>query len=234
MKKILILAPILSEWSNVDIITESLQFLVPYYELNIIDPLVNVTMNTTEKVFFEYWEEKIRIYVTEYDAFFGFSLGGVILQKFFPIFEVENKAVVLFSVPSFVDILLANRLNSIIKLIEKDELSKAIMQINRYVFYPKYVDQHEIKLKNPKETSVRLLKGFRFIIDIDSRPVLKSTKLKYLHLIGEKSQLVNYDNVYVPLSCQLILVPQSGMRVLENNQMYCVDPIIELLEEKLT
>jgi hypothetical protein len=79
---------------------------------------------------------------------------------------------------------------------------------------------HHIELANSEVAVLRLLLGLQFILKTDFRPILQMTKLNYLHFVGEESQLVNHNNVHVSSSCQLVQVPQAGMRVLQDNLMH--------------
>jgi len=119
MKKIVIIAPALAQWSEVQGISDSLYFLKNEYQLTFVDPLKGITNEINSSQFFTEWKTKIKFQCSDCDVFFGFSLGGVILQKCISIFERENKPLVFFSVPSFCDQLLYERLDSVINLIKE-------------------------------------------------------------------------------------------------------------------
>jgi hypothetical protein len=134
MKKLLIIGPILSEWSEINFIKKTLQFLIPQYELDFLDPLINLTVQTERKNFFAEWYSRIELILSKYDAFFGFSLGGVIIQQCLPLFERQNKPVLFFSVPSFSDKMLSTRLREIINLIRQAKITEAINRKKLYVY----------------------------------------------------------------------------------------------------
>jgi hypothetical protein len=233
MKKILVIAPILAEWSESRFIEDSLSFLKPFYKLDLIDPLNGLDSSITIEKFFEDWRKKIDALILEYDGFVGFSFGGSILQNSFDLLEKGKKALVLLSTPTFADPLIFERLNTVINLIENDSVASGIKQLNEYVFYPHEIPNYTDELSNNPQTSLRLTKGFKLILGIDSRYTLNKTNLSYLHLIGEKSQLVNINNITVSPSCQLHIVPNAGMRVLQNNLNYCSTLILKFLEGQL-
>jgi len=230
MKKILVIGPALAEWSEIKAIEASLQFLVPQYSIDFIDPLEEVNADTHRKDFFAGWHDKLQTLIPGYHAIFGFSLGGVILQHCLDLVEQENKPLVFISVPSFSDDLLSKRLDQVIRLIKENLMAVALHELNRYVFYPYEAPQH-FNLNHPERAALRLSRGLQFVLEADSRPMLQKTRVTYLHLIGENSQLVNSGNVITSPNSQLVIIPRSGMRVLQNNLTDCMPPMIKFLEE---
>lgn len=230
MKKILVMGPAMAEWSEIQAIKSSLQFLTPHYELDFVDPLSDINENVNQKEFFDRWRHKLENQISNYDILCGFSLGGVILQQCLDLFEQNSKPLIFFSVPSFSDDLLTERLNHVIQLIKDKLLNNALHTLNRYVFYP-HEAPLDIALNNANQAALRLSKGLQFVLDTDARPVLQKTSVKYLHLIGEKSQLVNRDNVLIPSQCQLAVIPRAGMRILQNSPADCIPLITKFLEE---
>lgn len=233
MKKILVIGPILAEWSEITAIAETLAFLNSCYILDFIDPLGNLTHDIEHEHFFAQWQDQLTGLIHHYDAFIGFSLGGVVLQQCFFHLEKENKPVILFSAPSFCDKFLFDKLTGVKKLIEAKSLIDALKHMNQLVFYPNNPPQIEEKLAEPMHSAFRLSRGLQFVLETDSRPILEKTTLNYLHFVGEKSQLVNQNNVITPGKGELLVVPDSGMRVLKDNSTYCIDPTLKFLERKL-
>ena len=184
---------------------------------------------TNQVQFFAEWHSKIKSSLPHYDAFFGFSLGGVVLQQCFDLFKNAHKPLILFSVPSFSDGLLSERLDHVINLIKENSVIAAIHELNLYVFHPHSAPKH-MAIQDIAQAASRLLHGLQFVRDTDSRHALKKFAVSYLHLIGEESLLVNSNNVEPPVSGELIMVPKSGMRILQNNVSYCMVPIIKFLE----
>ncbi|TAK75002.1 MAG: hypothetical protein EPO11_06130 [Gammaproteobacteria bacterium] len=222
MKKIVVFGPVLPQWSDIQFIANTLQFLRPHYEIDFIDPLESLTT----------WQKKMGLLLDQYDVFLGFSLGGVILQQSFSQFENRDKSLILFSVPSFIDTLLQERLSTVIDLAEKKQVNEAIHCLNRYVSYPNQPSLQEEYLLNETLASLRLSQGLRFVLETDSRSILQNTPLPHLHFIGEKSQLVNKNNVISPKTGQLMIVPHAGMRVLQDNLSYCMPLMTHYLEGK--
>jgi len=231
MKKVLIIGPVLAEWVEIQGILNTLHFLDKEYKIEIIDPLSNITAEMNENVFFSQWRVKLKPLIAEYHAFLGFSLGGTILQTVFDYFENTKKPVVLFSVPSFADALLRDRLGTIIRLIKEKSVEAAIAAKNQLVFYPAVPPEYKKIVSNPINAAFRLSFGLRCVLAMDSRSLM-TKNVNYLHFIGEKSQLVNRHNVMTSSPTQLIEVPMAGMRVLTDNPEYCQMPLIQFLEEK--
>lgn len=234
MKKILVIGPALAQWSEIERISESLNFLNCQYAVDYIDPLETLTKDTKRIDFFNSWEIKIKLLLDNYDAFFGLSLGGVILQKNFNLFKQRNKSLVLFSVPSFSDAPLLKKLDSVINLIREKSVIDGINELSRFVFYPFAIPKCSILNDcDLDQAALRLSYGLQFVKETDSRLALKETSINYLHLIGQESLLVNNKNVVAFSGCQLEIVPRAGMRVLQNNLDYCIAKITEYFKKNL-
>lgn len=223
-KKLAILAPILPVWSEIKHFAENLMFLQDQYKMDFIDPLQHITHETTQKEYIVDWQKRIENLLKQYDLFFGFSLGGVLLQMCFALFAKQEKKIVLFSTPSYVDQLFYTRLNTIVELIKENLISRALTELNQQVFHPYHRPSDEIPI-DTNLVSLRLSFGLKFILGIDSRDLLEHTAIKYLHLIGAESWLVNEHNVFKSKNCQLISVPRAGMRVLQDNLPFCAKAI---------
>ena len=224
-KKILVIGPVLAAWAEIRVIEQSLGFIP--HTLIFIDPLEDFSSDENRVDFYNKWREKLTVLQPEYDAFIGFSLGGVILQENLDL--LTDKAVLLFSSPTFIDETLSNRLNAVIKLAREKSVFDAIREKNRYVFSPYPVPDYVINLTNDKIAADRLATGLEYVLGVDSRTKLQQTPTKVMHLIGEQSQLVNRDNVVAINNGGLVVVPNAGMRVLQNNPSYCVDAILPFL-----
>lgn len=226
-KKILVLCPILPEWSEAKVIADSLAFLGSKYQLELVDPLAGLERNTSFDDLVSFYKKKISDNVGDYYAFVGFSFGGVVLQKCFDILEKHNKKALLFSTPSFTDQSIADRLSSVVELIVSDSVTAAINELNRYVYYPKEPIAMKLNIKDEKLAALRMSLGFQFIIQADSRDILKRTNVSYLHFIGEKSMLVNQDNVVTANFGKLFVVKNAGMRILQSDADFCKAPIMQ-------
>ena len=228
-KRILMISPILPEYSAFEAMVLPLGFLKSEYELCCIDALLPLTENMTVTEYYHYWKTWLVQFAAHYDVLMGFSLGGVVLQQSFELLEVMNKPVILFSTPSFSDPLLLNRLGEVRRLVESQQLHKAVATLNDYVAYP---DRCVCKIafcEDEKQISLRLSKGLSFVSAVDSRQILRTSKNNTLHIVGDKSQLVNHGNVVKSEYGKLEFVPNAGMRVLQNNLGFCQRKILEYL-----
>ena len=231
-KKVFVLAPILPDWNHVNLIEKVVNLLLGSEEniLNIIDPLS--CLENDAKIFYPWWLRKLEKEINNYDVFLGFSFGGVILQQCFSLFENINRKIILFSTPSFINFALYQKLNKIIQLIKLGLVEDALALHDKWVFSPNAVPY---QIKEPVSSAAveniisRVLHGLNLILKTDSREKLKNTSIQYTHLIGEKSVLVNHQNVVVSTHGKLIIVPNAGMRVLQDNFPYCQQILREIL-----
>lgn len=149
----------------------------------------------------------------KYDCIIGFSFGGVILQYILNI--ISNEKIILISSPTIMSGELQSKLLSLKNLLVKNQILKALQELQQYVSLNShivtntcYTQQDLIIVKD------RMLKGFNMILDMEENSVLG---LKYIiSIVGEKSNLVTIEDICLPPSNNYI-VPQSGMRVLEDN-----------------
>lgn len=228
MKKIIVFSPALGSYDEMLPIVNKLSVLNKNFQVDYVDSLENVSTVYNDDEYFEKWNLKIESMINNYDIFFGFSLGGVILQKCLKLFSDTNKKLVLFSTPSFCDENLYQKLNEVIELINEKSVECGMEKLNEFVLHP-YKSNSSAHFYDRDNTKKRLLLGLKYVRDADSRSFLKKSKINYLHFIGEESGLVNIHNVIKPVCCQLEIVPKAGMRVLQNNQKYCVDKINKFL-----
>lgn len=232
MKKFYIITPILADWCEVKVFSKMLSFLSNEYNLEFIDPLCDIHNDMSPAEFFQLWQSKLTQHIDNYDVFIGFSLGGVILQNNLNMLLNHNKKVILFSTPSFIDDLLKQKLQTIYNLILNKQLMLAIETKNNYVFHPNppppYID---LTIYDNQQATLRLSKGLMFILNVDSRSISKNHHKPYLHFIGLNSALVNTHNVWSPINCRLMVVPSSGMRVLEDNLNFCQSYITNFIED---
>lgn len=224
---LLIIAPIMPEEKDREQIASMLSFLEPFYRLDCIDPLSIIDRNLPNAAYYQAWQQQITGYLDQYQGFIGFSFGGVILQQCFPIFEQLPRSVLLFSTPTFADEALKQKLGHVIALCEKNQVQQALTALYNDVYYPRQQPQRTWALQDAAETALRMINGLNRVLTTDSTTIVNSTKLAHLHLIGERSHLVNQQNVIPPQSGQLIAVPGAGMRFLEDNLAFCKRLILE-------
>lgn len=230
-KKLLVIGPITPKYSEIVSISDSLNFLRPNYEIKFFDSLENVSNEISSKNFYFDWLNKLKYESSNFDGFLGFSFGGVILQKSFTLFENINKPIILFSTPSFIDHSLNIKLTTIVEKIKSGQLKEAIQHLNNNVFYPNNPPQKAYFPDDSGQESLRMIKGFEFILKTDSRKILSGTTIQYLHFVGDQSLLVNRDNVVQSINGKIDYVPVSGMRVLQDNPHYCIKKISEFLSK---
>jgi hypothetical protein len=224
MDKLLVIGPVLAEWSQMRYIENTLGFLKSSYDTTFLDPLEDITIARNRTIFFEAWREKILSVLVNYDLLIGFSLGGLILQECFAqiLKSKERKKIIFFSVPSFVDEMLHTRLNTVIQKINQLGIHSGMHAKNEYVFSPYSVTGNQGSVADPALASLRLTRGLEIILNTDSRRLLMNKAVPYLHFIGEKSALINHNNVIHPYPEYLHVVPAASMRVLQDNPKYCI------------
>ncbi len=101
-KKILVILPDLPQKSFIEPIAQSLLFLNDDYQIDFVDPF-DISDDVLGDAYYHRCQLWMKQEMSSYDAFFGFSFGGVILQQCFPLFEEMNKPIVLFSTPTWAD-----------------------------------------------------------------------------------------------------------------------------------
>ena len=228
-KTILVIAPIMPQRSEIAHIANTLAFLEPYCHIDIVDPLSIIDINLDMDAYYLAWQHQMVNYFEQYEAFFGFSFGGVILQQCFPLFENKSRPIVLFSTPTFSDSVLNQKLGVVIELLKINQVELALSALYNDVFYPNQQPQSNWATLDQAKAAMRLIAGLTRVLDTDSSHVLKTTTVDHLHLIGERSNLINAQNVMSPKTGLLLTVPGAGMRVLQDNLSFCKEVIIERL-----
>lgn len=230
MKKIAVFLPVLPQPSYLTAIKQSLAFLDEAgYIIDFIDPCALPRVeNQTE--FYSGWQKNLSRLIPGYDAFLGFSFGGVILQNALALFESENKPIILFSTPTKVDEALKNKLNQVIHLCKQHHIHDALRVLYQFVYYPKPIPDQNFPVAEIDEAASRLSFGLQKVIDSDATDSLQRTTVTFTHMIGEQSNLVMPCHVFTPESGELVLVPDAGMRVLEDNLSFCRDLILSKLK----
>ncbi|WP_028388884.1 alpha/beta hydrolase [Legionella fairfieldensis] len=230
MKKILVLAPVMPQQSDLESLANTLSFLQEGNQIDFIDPL-SITEKFSQAAYYEFWQNELKKKILHYDALFGFSFGGIILQQCFPGFAGIRKPIILFSTPTFADRTLEEKLGKVIRLSREKRIDEALYALYSPVFYPNHPPQEVLTTHNKKSAARRLIFGLQRVLHTDSRTILQETEVTHLHLIGEHSQLVNRTNVNAPKTGRLVEVPGAGMRVLQNNPAYCHKLIMEWLND---
>ncbi len=227
MKKIAVFLPDLPQLSYLKPIEQSLSFLTPEYGLDFIDPY-EIHEEVSNEFYYTKWQERIKNCDTQYDAFLGFSFGGVILQQCYPILECLEKPLLLFSTPSFANERLRTKLNRVIELCRKQRVQEGLQYLYQHVSR-RALPTTTFPLDNEIETAQRIIFGLQRVIDTDATEMIRNTQLSYTHFIGEASNLVKRENVILGENGTLWVVPKAGMRVLQDNLPFCQTKILEVL-----
>lgn len=228
-KKILVLLPAMPDPSFAKPIGQSLNFILQRrYLIEYIDPYeLHGSMDNMQ--YYQLWRERIASLLRHYDAFFGFALGGVILQQCLPLFKSNARTIVLFSSPTFIDDELRQKLKTVIALCQEKRLNEALLYLYQHVSYPGKLG-HSFCIKDKATAAERLVSGLKRVLETDSSSVINSCNVPLIHFIGEESSLVKKKNILVPKDASLYVVPKAGMRVLEDNPGICQKIILEKLQ----
>lgn len=230
-KNILVLTPDTPHPSYIAHVLHPLGFLEEHYQLHPLDSL-EIMDDLPNDAFYHLWNKKLVNQLPLYDAFIGFSFGGVILQQCFSLFTHIKKPIILFSTPTFAHRQLTNSLQQVVSLCENLQIETAMEYLYQLVYYPHEPPKQSHRLPNKAAAAKRVIYGLNRVLTTDSRAVLNQNQVNYVHLIGEQSRLVNKDNVIVPPSGTLLNVPNAGMRVLRDNPVYCQKVIWEALNHE--
>lgn len=230
-KKILVLAQAMAFPEQIDELQTMLGFLEPSYQLDFIDPLTELS-SLDNKRYYMQWQTRLSALLTHYQAFIGFSFGAVILQQSFPVFEqlgILDKPVILFSAPAFVNQYLEERLGSVVELAQRQQFVEAHQLLMKYVLHPFETGELAVTCANSAVACKRLIEGLTRVTSTDSRTILSTTAVEHYHFVGEQSYLVNKNHIPESTHGKLLVVPNAGMRVLQDNQAFCHRNIREIL-----
>lgn len=227
-KKVLTLGPVSAQPEDIAAIAQSLAFLDEDYRIDYLDSL-SIMHEVPNQDYYQLWQQKLASYLDDYDAFFGFSFGGVILQQCFSLFAKTPKAIILFSTPTFADPALQEKLGTVIRLCQEDKLEEALKALYQPVFYPHKMPALTLDHRNKAQAYARLIFGLTRVLNTDARAILQENKVPHLHLIGADSNLVNRHNVLAANHGRLISVPHASMRMLQDEPIFCQKVILEAL-----
>ena len=231
-KNSLIIAPAMAAQSEIELFAETLAFMTPYYAMDFVDPLSIVDKNLSNDDYYRAWQHHLAEKLHEYDAFIGFSFGGVILQQCFSVFERQHHPIVLFSTPTFIDESLKQRLGRVVELCEDKQVDLALDTLYKDVYYPNQQPTYNWDNLNHSEAAERLITGLSRVLTTNSSSIVNEAGVNHLHLIGEHSRLVNKHNVIAPQTGRLLTVPGAGMRVLQDNLAFCEQNILTWLNHE--
>ena len=228
-KNMLVIAPVMPQRSEIELFASTLAFLEPYYNIDFLDPLLMIDICLENKAYYSAWQHYLTRVLNQYHAFMGFSFGGVILQQCFPLFEHQPHSIILFSTPTCADAVLKQKLRNVIGLCENNQVEQALDVLYKHVYSPNQQPAGFLDGLNQSEAAERLVTGLKRVLNTDSSHLVETTMVNHLHLIGEYSDLVNAQNVLAPKAGQLISVPSAGMRVLQDNLLFCKQILMDEL-----
>ncbi|HHS2946935.1 TPA: hypothetical protein ACTEL6_000113 [Legionella pneumophila] len=231
-KRLLIIGPVSTQSSSPRHLSQNLSFLNPYYSIECLDPLVTL-QECPDEEYYRIWQNQLKPLIKIYDAFVGFSFGGVILQQCFSILSGKKKQIILFSTPTFADSILREKLETVISLCSQNKLEEGLSSLYQAVYAPHSIPDASLQYLNRELAIKRLIFGLTKVLKTNCVSILNHCNVNHLHLIGEKSQLVNTNNVIKPSCGQLIVVPEASMRVLESNPTFCKEAILKALNHEI-
>ncbi|HHS7963496.1 TPA: hypothetical protein ACTSD9_003103, partial [Legionella pneumophila] len=110
---------------------------------------------------------------------------------------------------------------------------EALSTLYQAVYAPHPIPVTSLRYLNRELAIKRLIFGLTKVLKTDCVSILNHCNVNHFHLIGEKSQLVNTNNVIKPPCGQLIVVPEASMRVLESNPTFCKKIIFKALNHEI-
>src|SRR5690606_27144516 len=113
---------------------------------------INKELSTdiSNEAYYQLWQDHLKKWLATYDAFLGFSFGGVILQQCFSLFANRKKPIILFSTPTFADRALQKKLGDVIALCKANRVNDALVSLYKEVFSP-----HDSPLQVLPESDMR-------------------------------------------------------------------------------
>ncbi|WP_455475040.1 alpha/beta hydrolase [Bartonella sp. B30(2025)] len=145
----------------------------------------------------------------------GFSTGGTLAQILAA--RLPNiRAVLAVSAPGYPDLLLQQRLKSVLSLLDDGDILGALEILYAFVQpIGEAVKKIQIKIPDDKKNTAlkRMQRGFRFLLEMDARSEIVKYTGKFLSLVGEKSQLATIDNQAQShhLNHEYKIIPNAGM-----------------------
>lgn len=218
----------MAEVSHQVAIVKSLFFLEKMgFKLTWVDPL-ELDLFVDNQAFSHNWQRRFKNWIDTFDVFLGFSFGGTIIQQCFSVIDAYDKPVILFSSPSRVNDTLYNKLNEVVMLCQEGALSDALDTLYRFV-YLKSEQMTKLHVSNHKKGCERMISGLKRVMSTDLSLVVQAFSKKYIHFIGQHSNLITASDILMGPNGCLIQVPQAGMRILEDNPSYCQPMILDYL-----
>lgn len=228
MKRIVVIGPCLPSYDDGLAIVNSLDFINDYCEVSYYDPLSLLYENETEEKFVSKWREKILSLAENHDVFIGFSLGGMLIKKCFG--DLRIKPCVIFSTPTQINTELRITLERIISYLQTNNYAKAISIHNGLVHYPSNIPEKNLIDGAYSEEKKRLIRGLRVVLNIGDLTIQKKDQRNLLQFVGDLSKLVTKDHIPEEEIGCTVIVPNAGMRMLQDNLDFCRPLIIDFME----
>lgn len=230
--KLLVALPILACSEHQLIFKRACRFLEDDYVLHFYDPLEQADLAESS---FSQWWNKQQAYFKQlagcFDGYLGFSLGGMLLIRFFALFAI-NRPLVLLSTPKALAGGLSAKLELLLTLLQQGWVKEANVLKNYYVHAPESPSTLiDFEHKQVQIAQNRLYQGLFFVEEL-ARQGMPELKQSFLSYYGSESLLVNAYNVYQTQQCASIPVQQSGMRVLSQGPDQVQQNILQYLRSK--
>lgn len=222
----LIFSPLRTSWPEKTPLIELVEVLLPNHKLLYVDSLQWLGESQDFFGYVKALKKDVSKFIDNADVVMGFSLGGTIIQYLFPTFSNAHKKIIIFSSPTYINYSLNKKLSLIRDLLALGKTDKAIKLFNKYVGST-VIDVDESL--NINEQS-RLVRGINLLLTADAKVAVSQKATSYLHLLGKNSLLVSPKSVATSVNGDFQLVPNAGMRVLEDNFAYCQELIHKYLE----
>lgn len=211
-KTILAISPILPTHQDLDLFSKSLSFLENDYCIEWVDPLYNKE-NMSHHEFNLYWHDFFKSN-KQYYGFIGFSFGAMLLHIFAHL--CEDKPTVLIAPPIVMTKDLEYKLKTTLELCQHSGIKSCMDYLMQYV--SKDSDDESYSDYLSCETG-RMVFGLNYVISFINHKDIAQTS-PVLQMVGEDSNLVKRENLFITKSSTVKIIPNAGMRVLSENPEY--------------
>lgn len=231
-KKLVIFAPISPQWNGIADVREKFERYTQVYSIYYVDTL-SITENcmtiTDAKLRFKNYLGR---YCQDAAAIMGFAFGGTLLQHIVGDKLLKQCKLAFISSPTYANDELISKLQTVIALLQKDQLLEALNVVEHLVQPENCINNTNLVnidfIKNTVQAQKRLLQGYSLMIQANATDEIKAIHQESVAIIGAFSQLATLNNVLMP-SQQIKVIPHAGMRVLESDP----ERIYPILDELL-
>lgn len=230
--KALVLSPILADWEEAKSVIANLDFLFDRYNLIMYDSLSFIKKDYAGQLskYLNIWESFLVNCLDDVDLVIGFSFGGTLLQHLLNKLPLKNKKIIFMSSPAFVTDDLRKKLDEFLSLVEMQAIEQLLARLSFYSSPKSPQSKYILPLDSDQEEMLlRLKHGFSLISQADARNIIASVLMDYLHIYGEESLLAGSNNIEVSPGAMKIGIPNSGIRVLNENKEQAIKEIINYM-----